>query len=91
MSLIGNILSGAIAFTAGLSQNRTNESASDVSFQSTRTDGAQKLYPGYMERSASINVESRPKREFRQSIPGSCGSQANCVMCVQRHPERFIA
>lgn len=33
MSLVGKILSGAIAFTAGLSQNKTNGSALDAFFR----------------------------------------------------------
>lgn len=80
MSLISKILSGAIAFTAALSQIQTNGSASDISLQTTQADVAQELSPGYIERSGSVNAGSRPKRELYQSVSRSSEYQAHCVI-----------
>lgn len=64
MSLVGKILSGAIAFTASLSQNKTNGSALDAFFPLPRIDIAQKLNSWYVERVASISLEGGPTREL---------------------------
>lgn len=69
MSLISKILSGAIAFTAGLSQTQTNGLASVAPFGVTITDTAQKLSPGYIERSIFDSPEGEPASELDRSCP----------------------
>jgi hypothetical protein len=69
MSLISKILSGVIAFTAGLSQVQTNGSASEAHFEVTRTDNAQKFHLGDIERPVASSPEGAPTCELDRSCP----------------------